>query len=1309
MALSPGLISTLLLFNLVIGVISDVYYIKPTTEYQCSIHNQPCLTLEDFIVNISRSTLNATAMSSLELSVELLPGNHTLNRHLEVSSIRKFQISSQINSSWITCHKPKDFKFFKVTTIDIRNLNFFGCGGCKSLSTGKFTAENCIFLRSDFSLHADFGVIHALNNTIIEISHCSFIGTYHGGVILLSHSELSSSHSIYSNNTASLIVMQEGIAVFDSCIFQDNTAVNFTIVAIANASIMVIQDSLWERNSFQTQDHDPNGKYEFLISCVGSAITLRDTTVADNIQASAHAAKGGILMATYSDISLYNCTFDQNFGQDFIFWIAVSNTYVINTTILLNRAAKGELFVIFHGNVTEFQELNVTENSGNFRLWRSEIIFSDKIIYFNNNGSIVAFNSLLNFYSDNLFLKCRHILSVDSGGIVTSDNSTLHFYGTTYFLYNQSPNMGGAIFATNSELYIYYKMIIAYNVANISGGGLHLFRSKFYCLFNCTFFHNYAVVKGGGIHAVSSKIIADVEFLEISEERYILFSKNKAKVGGAVSLEQNSKLSLVDSGIDTKLKVEFAENTADYGGAVYINESQIMCKSKYFAEHTQKTECFLLAYKLDEAKKKLITFSENIANIAGSAVFGGFLDRCTVNPGFTEDPSDSGVQQPAYGLSFLMELSNLQPAEIASHPVRVCYCYKYTYPDCNYNIGSKVLQRGEKLPLSLVVVDQVNNTISATLYSVVSSIRGVNRRQLHHINTICTNLSIRVFPESNQLDLYAIGPCNNTGISRRMMRINVSDCNCPIGFSASDNIDACECVCDPELPSIIKKCSTQTSSIIREGNFWIGYINSTISTGYLLYPNCPFDYCRPVIPPVSINFNTLTGTDAQCAAHRTGLLCGRCQAGFSLSLGGTACISCPKTWPGLLTANLIVQILTGIIIIGLMLVLNLTVAAGTFNGLIFYANIVARNKNTFLPFTKTNMLTMFIEWLNLQLGIKRCHFNGMNAYSKAWIQLTFPTYMFLLVILVIFISRRSSLFTRLIARGNPVAVLATAILLSYTSILRNVIDIFSFAILRYPDGSRHVVWLPDASITYLKGKHVVLFLAAIIIVAIGIAYTALLFSWQWLLRAPQIKAFTLIRDTRLNSFMDAYLAPHTLKSRYWTGLLLFIRVVIFILSAVNVSGDPSFNLLVISVAVVFLLLLQLYSRSRIYKSVLLDCFEMTSYFNLLFLCLATSYTLSTKRGQETAAYISTSVAFIMFLCALLYHILLRIYQIQCLKRAKQFLRQNLYKRSRRSNDLSINLLENAEMNDHPADVPTATVVGMSPQHSSTASEEEDIN
>lgn len=54
------------------------------------------------------------------------------------------------------------------------------------------------------------------------------------------------------------------------------------------------------------------------------------------------------------------------------------------------------------------------------------------------------------------------------------------------------------------------------------------------------------------------------------------------------------------------------------------------------------------------------------------------------------------------------------------------------------------------------------------------------------------------------------------------------------------------------------------------------------------------------------------------------------------------------------------------------LVLNLTVAIGTLNGIILYANIVAANNSTFLPFTSSNFITVFIAWLNLDFGIDTC-------------------------------------------------------------------------------------------------------------------------------------------------------------------------------------------------------------------------------------------------------------------------------------------------------------------------------------------------
>ena len=73
--------------------------------------------------------------------------------------------------------------------------------------------------------------------------------------------------------------------------------------------------------------------------------------------------------------------------------------------------------------------------------------------------------------------------------------------------------------------------------------------------------------------------------------------------------------------------------------------------------------------------------------------------------------------------------------------------------------------------------------------------------------------------------------------------------------------------------------------------------------------------------------------------------------------------------------------------------------------------------------------------------------------------------------MVIFISERYTRLAKLIGRGNPIATLATLILLSYTKYLRAIIDIFSFAILKYPDDSVRVVWLPDATVRYLSGKH----------------------------------------------------------------------------------------------------------------------------------------------------------------------------------------------------------------------------------------------
>ena len=138
----------------------------------------------------------------------------------------------------------------------------------------------------------------------------------------------------------------------------------------------------------------------------------------------------------------------------------------------------------------------------------------------------------------------------------------------------------------------------------------------------------------------------------------------------------------------------------------------------------------------------------------------------------------------------------------------------------------------------------------------------------------------------------------------------------------------------------------------------------------------------------------------------------------------------------------------------------------------------------------------------------------------------------MLTIIVIIVSEHSIRFSHVIARKNPVATLATLSLLSYAKLLRTIIITLSFSVLHYPQGSDQVVWLPDATVGYLNGKHIALFIVAVVIFLASVAYTTLLFFWQRLVRCQHRRFFKWVCYQKLCHFIDAYHAPYTFKHRY---------------------------------------------------------------------------------------------------------------------------------------------------------------------------------
>ena len=185
--------------------------------------------------------------------------------------------------------------------------------------------------------------------------------------------------------------------------------------------------------------------------------------------------------------------------------------------------------------------------------------------------------------------------------------------------------------------------------------------------------------------------------------------------------------------------------------------------------------------------------------------------------------------------------------------------------------------------------------------------------------------------------------------------------------------------------------------------------------------------------------------DQQCNDNHAGILCGACSNNFSYVLGTSKCKQCTKPW----IASIIPLVaVAGIaLVVGLMF-LNLTVTVGTINGLIFYANIVrANNSLFFLQSISKSILSMFIAWLNLDLGIEMmCFYNGLDAYSKTWFQFLFPLYIWFILSAIIVVSHYSSHISRLVG-NNAVQVLATLFLLSHAKLLRIIITAFSSTVL----------------------------------------------------------------------------------------------------------------------------------------------------------------------------------------------------------------------------------------------------------------------
>ena len=959
-----------------------------------------------------------------------------------------------------------------------------------------------------------------------------------------------------------------------------------------------------------------------------------------------------------------------------LFLAFIGNTSFINNTaadtmISLHRHAS----VIFQGNNT-FKGNRATKV---FTMEYFKSIHLSKPMLFSGNTSFIENIGRTLYVISGVCLVHGSVTfsqnSKTDTAALTLVESTLTVNGTLRFENNDGKPVINSIL---SRLHIYGELICL-NHHGLDGdqGVMTLVVSDVIFHGQLTFMHNVA---------------ATTIFIwntNLTIQGHVIFQNNSAQYGGALSLELDSKLIF-----EKDTNISFLDNKADIGGCIYVQDllTYVDCNPEWGEINVYRSllrsDCF---FNTDLPRSVSITARGNMATSGGTILYGGKIDQCKDIHALEKFKKLFQKEREVFAT----------PHAITSEPYKVCHC-KVNTAKCRLDqdiTPNRSVIRGEEFSVHLAALDQLNQTIKAIVRAETSSSRtrlGQFQSRQQSTNS-CTEFKYQIFSfdESVTLTLYVDGPCNKLGDSATKVSINLLPC--PDAFQLAGD----DCTCETRLLKYTSRCFAADRTIENSGDFWVGglFDNDTY-IGLILYPHCPFDYCKTT----SVKF-TLEEADKQCNFNRSGTLCGQCGHNRSLLFGTLHCSVCSNNY----IAFILIFALAGIALVALLLLLKLTVAHGTINGLIFYANIVAVNKDIFFPPGRFNWLKVFIAWINLDVGIEMCFFDGMDMYAHTWLQFIFPFYVWFLVGMIIIMSHHSTWITRQLG-SNPVAVLATLFLLSYAKLLRTIITAFYFAELEYPNSERVTVWLYDGNIVYLRGKHIPLFIFALFVfLIIFIPYNLLLVLDQYLHRqagqmydsetktAINKKLFGWYEYYRIHSFVEAYTAPYNTQYRHWTGLLLLIRCILFLVFAFNALGNPSTNLLMISSFTLCLVVLTRLLQGRIYKSWWVDALEASFLLNLGLFSIATYHVTLAGGNQQALAYTSVGIAFAKFIGIVLYHIIFQIKSTECyewlsVKIKGLTTRHRFFNRN--ADDLHEPLMNFAGIQNEPITLPTTSVISI---------------
>lgn len=753
----------------------------------------------------------------------------------------------------------------------------------------------------------------------------------------------------------------------------------------------------------------------------------------------------------------------------------------------------------------------------------------------------------------------------------------------------------------------------------------------------------------------------------------ILFQNNRARVGGALKV-CDSSLIFAHNGTN----VRFVNNHAQEGGAIYVQQR---CMDTWPLCPIQPAMPKYIPV-VEFSKLMKFVFTNNSATIAGDAVYGGSLDRCTtIVPYILNSTNQNIYHYYWYSKEIFTEIFDTRgqqgPSWITSDPFGVCFCQgsqEYNYNmSCITNLKpEQAYYPGEEITVSMITVGQMNGStrgmIQATLLGEDPSQHCLTQSSLPQMSAQCINLTYILNSNRSSAEI-SFKPVTIQIASRYTIftaNLTVELLHCPLGFRLTDAAPL-NCKCNPLFTELNLQvvCDINNKSIsVPQKTMWFGcfdpkqpFVNESLQCDSLAVTKHCNSHCRSSGYGTNVEV-PVNDIDSQCSPGHTGIMCGACRPGYSRIFGDP--FECHKGCKNsYIPLTLLVSLTFGILVVFIIIGLNLTVTEGTLNGLLVYTMVIQTHYSYFPdnPSIFGQTCWVILLMINLTFGLKTCFFEGMDGYQQIWATFVQTFYFLFIMAVIITLSRKFIFFTRLFGR-NIVKVLATLVFLLYTNLVFATIVALQFATLYIHDsnGTQYskLIWYHDGNIPYFGPKHIPLFIVASICAVIMLFFVISLLLIQCLQKRSELVCFRWVEKFR--PFYEAFTGPCHDSYRFWPGFVLFMRSGLYVMNfLIPAYSDTLFRIKMLVTAAVFVMIMSLACifPQGVYKRWPLNILEFSFYLNL---CITSGFLGLdyNRRRNISVVYTSVSISAFASIGILIYHFYSRIKGTNLWKKVTSF-------------------------------------------------------